>query len=186
LGVMVFAIYKNIEVSLIGIVLLFISITLIGIIMELMTSVSRKALQDDYQIQDLQEGMISAYNLYEREGEVYVDVKGFFQKIRESVNSGDVFRITAPRGKVLISSLAAGLTREDLDLLRKLSKEGKIGETFRIKKRGSLCSFHINRSFDISFHWRSGFNLHEFHKLDYIKVIIFGLCIIHDFETGLK
>jgi archaeal preflagellin peptidase FlaK len=134
LGVMVFALYRNIEVSLIGIVVLFISITLIGIIWELMTNVSRKALQDDYQIQDLQEGMISAYNLYEKDGEVYVDDKGFFQKIKESLSSGDVSGLTTPRGKVLISSLAAGLSSEDLDLLRKISKEGKIGETFRIKK----------------------------------------------------
>jgi archaeal preflagellin peptidase FlaK len=134
LGVVAFAIYKNIEVSLIGMVLLFISITLISIIRELITNVSREALQDDYQIQDLKEGMIPAYNLYEREGEVYVDDKGFLQKIRESFTGGDVSGITAPPGKVIISSLAAGLTQKDLDLLRELSKEDKIGETFRIKK----------------------------------------------------
>ncbi|HEX7467626.1 MAG TPA: A24 family peptidase C-terminal domain-containing protein [Methanobacterium sp.] len=134
LVVVVFALYENIEASLIGIIVLFLSITLMGVIKELIINVSREALQDDYQIQDLKEGMISAYNLYEREGKVYVDDKGFFQRFRESFDSGDISRLTAPRGKVLISSLAAGLTQNDLDLLKKLSKEGKIGETFRTKK----------------------------------------------------
>ena len=36
--------------------------------------------------------------------------------------------------KLLVSTLAAGLKDEDIELLKKLSKEGKMEETFRVKK----------------------------------------------------
>ncbi|MEN6293311.1 MAG: A24 family peptidase C-terminal domain-containing protein, partial [Methanobacterium sp.] len=129
-----FALYTNIKVTVIGIVAIFLSITAIGIIRKLITSVNRKALQDDYEISDLKEGMIPAYNIYERADEVYVDDKGFFDKIKESLKNGDPAGITAPKGKLLISSMAAGLTEDDITLLKKLFEENKIDPKIKIKR----------------------------------------------------
>jgi len=130
----VFALYTHIEVTIIGITVLFISITVIGIIRKLLTSINKKALQDDFEITNLKEGMIPAYNIYERDNDVYVDDRGFFEKIRESLKNGDPAGITAPKGKLLISSMAAGLTDENIDLLKKLSEENKIDSEIKIKR----------------------------------------------------
>ncbi|OEC84884.1 MULTISPECIES: A24 family peptidase C-terminal domain-containing protein [Methanobacterium] len=131
----VFALYTNIQVTVIGIVAIFLSITVIGIIRKLITSVNRKALQDDYEISDLKEGMIPAYNMYERADEVYVDDKGFFDKIKESLKNGDpTAGITAHKGKLLISSMAAGLTEDNIILLKKLFEENKIDPKIKIKR----------------------------------------------------
>lgn len=131
----VFALYTNIQVTVIGVVAIFLSITAIGIIRKLITSVNRKALQDDYEISDLKEGMIPAYNMYERADEVYMDNKGFFDKIKESLKNGDpTAGITAPKGKLLISSMAAGLTEDDITLLKKLFEENKIDPKIKIKR----------------------------------------------------
>ena len=130
----VFALYLHSELTLIGIVAIFLSITAIGIIRKLLTSVNKKALQDDYELANLKEGMIPAYSIYERNDEVYVDDKGFFEKIKESFNKGDPTGITASKGKLLISSMAAGLTDDNIALLKKLFEENKIDSKIKIKK----------------------------------------------------
>jgi preflagellin peptidase FlaK len=104
------------------------------IIRALLTKVNKEALQDDYKIDDLKEGMIPAYPLYQKDDEVYYDDKGIFGKIRLALTSGDISIINAPKGKQLISILAAGLKKEDIELLKKLSHEDKIPETFKVKK----------------------------------------------------
>lgn len=132
--VTVFALYQNLQVTITGIIVVFISILLVGIIQRLLTKVNKEALQDDYEIEELEEGMIPAYALYQKDDKVYFDDKGIFQKLREALTTGDISRITAPKGKLLISILAAGLREEDIKLLKKLSIEGKISDTFRVKK----------------------------------------------------
>ena len=71
--VTVFALIHNLPVTIIGITLMFISLTIFGMLRVLLTTVSREALQDDYHMNELKEGMIPAYNLYEKDGEVYID-----------------------------------------------------------------------------------------------------------------
>ncbi len=128
------ALYQNLLVTLTGIIILFIILILTEIIRALLTKVNKEALQDDYKIDDLKEGMIPAYSLYQMDDEVYYDDKGIFQKIRLALTSGDISIINAPKGKQLISILAAGLKKEDIELLKKLSHEDKIPETFKVKK----------------------------------------------------
>lgn len=128
------ALYQNLLVTITGIVSVFIIIIVVEIIRKLLTSVSKKALQDDYKIEELKEGMIAAENLYQKDDEVYYDDKSFTQKIREALKTGDISRISAPRGKLLVSTLAAGLKDEDIQLLKKLKSEDKIPDTFMVKK----------------------------------------------------
>jgi archaeal preflagellin peptidase FlaK len=129
-----FALFNNFQVTIISIIFLFISIVLIDMMRKLLTTVSREALQDDYSVNDLKEGMIPAYKLYQTDHEIFVDDKSFFQKIKKAIKTADLSLISAPKGKLLVGSLAAGLTKEDIELLKKLSKEGKISDKFRVKK----------------------------------------------------
>jgi preflagellin peptidase FlaK len=121
-------------VTIIGIIVLFISLTVFGVLRVLLTSVSREALQDDYHINELKEGMIPAYNLYENDGEVYVDDKRFTDKVRKSVKTGDLTHINNSHGKILIYNRAAGLNLEDITLLKKLVSEGRMNDNYRVKK----------------------------------------------------
>lgn len=130
----VFALYTDLKLTITSIIVLFISITLIKIIIKMLTSVNKKALQDDVQIGNLKEGMILANSVYENEKGVYVDDKGFFDKIKESIQSGDVNSIREPKGKLLVGSMAAGLTDDDIKLLKKLKDEHKIENKIRTKR----------------------------------------------------
>ncbi|WP_414468739.1 A24 family peptidase C-terminal domain-containing protein [Methanobacterium sp. ACI-7] len=129
----IFALYNNLILALGSITTLFISITVIGIIIRLLTSVNKKALQDDYRIDDLKEGMISVYNIYEKDEKIYVDDRSFFAKIRESIKKNNISSLSEPKGKLLISTMAAGISKKDIELLNKLHDENKIKE-IKIKK----------------------------------------------------
>jgi archaeal preflagellin peptidase FlaK len=132
--VTVFALFSNFQVTISSIIILFISIVLIEMVRKLLTTVSKQALQDDYPVSNLKEGMIPAYKLYLTDNEIFVDDKSFFQKIKKAIKTADLSLVTAPKGKLVVGSLAAGLTKEDIELLQKLAKEGKISNEFRVKK----------------------------------------------------
>ena len=127
-------IITNIEWIVCGLIVVFLSIIFVGIVKSLLTSVNRKALQDDYEIVDLKEGMIPAYSMYKMDDKVYVDDNGLFGKIKESLKNGDPTSFMAPKGKLLISSMAAGLTGEDINLLKELYSENKIDSKIKIKR----------------------------------------------------
>jgi preflagellin peptidase FlaK len=129
-----YSFYTYFQVTLMGIITLLLTLIAIGMVRKLLTSVSREALQDDYPVEGLEEGMILAYKLYQTNDEVEWDEKGFFTKIKETFAKKDLTLISRPPGKLVISSLAAGLTRDDIKLLKKLRKEGKIKEEVRIKR----------------------------------------------------
>ncbi|MBI4814461.1 MAG: prepilin peptidase [Methanobacterium sp.] len=129
------ALFYNFKITIISIVVLFISIIIIEIVRKLLTSVSREALQDDIPLDELQEGMIPAYNLYQRDNdEVLVDDKSFTDKMKDSFKTRDPSILTAPPGKRLVGTLAAGLSNEDIQLLKQLHQDGKISSIFRLKK----------------------------------------------------
>ena len=132
--VTVYALITSFQITVTGMVLIFVSLTVIGVIKKLLTSVSSQALQDDYRIEDLKEGMIAAYSVYESEDRVYTDKKSFFTRFKEAVGSGDISLLNPPRDKLLVSSMAAGLTEEDIKLLKELRDKNKISDEFRIKK----------------------------------------------------
>lgn len=83
-AVTVFALYNKFEVTLIAVALLIVSLSCFGVIKTLLTRVNKEALQDDYRISELKEGMIPAYNIYEQNGAVYVDNKSFFSRFKEA------------------------------------------------------------------------------------------------------
>jgi len=129
-----FALFYSFQVTISSIIILFISIVFIEMVRKLLTTVSKEALQNDYPVSDLKEGMIPAYKLYQTDHEIFVDDESFFQKIKKAIKTTDISLITAPKGKLVVGSLAAGLTKEDIELLKNLAKEAKISNEFRVKK----------------------------------------------------
>lgn len=130
----VYSLFQNFKITLVGIFVIFIFITLIEIIKKLLTSVNQKALQDDYKANELKEGMIMAHALYEKEDKVYFDSDGIISKFKKASKTGDLSSITAPKGKILVGNLAAGLTEKDMTLLKELVEENRIENKIRVKR----------------------------------------------------
>jgi len=132
--VVVASLFYNFDITIYSIIMLYIFITIFGIIRKLLFSVNKQALQDEYLLKELKEGMIPAHNLYLRDDEVYVDDKTLVNKIVEAIQTKDMSLLTTPPGKNLIANLAAGLTPDDIELLKKLHEEGKISDKFKVKR----------------------------------------------------
>lgn len=132
--VTVYALITNLWVTISGIILIFISIVVIEIVKKLLTSVSKEALQDDYKIDELKEGMIPAYNLYENDEKAYVDDKTFFSRIKEALSTGNMSKLSLPGDKLIVTTMAAGLTEENIETLKELKIKGKLEDKFKIKK----------------------------------------------------
>lgn len=132
--VTVYALINNWQITISGIAFLFISINIIEIIKKLLTSVSKQALQEDYKIEDLKEGMIPAYNIYENEDEVYEDRSTFFGRLKEGISSGDVSKLNSPSDKLIINTMAAGLNTKNIEYLKELRDSKKIKDNFTIKR----------------------------------------------------
>lgn len=132
--VTVYALISNWQITITGLVFLFISINVIEIIKKLLTTVSKQALQEEYKIDELKEGMIPAYNIYENDEEVYEDKSTFFGRLKEGISSGDVSKLNASHDKLIINTMAAGLNTENIAYLKELRDKKKINDSFTVKR----------------------------------------------------
>lgn len=132
-AVLVYSLYRNFELTVSGVVILWVSITIIQLIRKLLTSVAREALQDTVKVSELREGMILAHSLYRRGDDYYFDDASFLDKFRTAARTGDVSSLTY-RGEPVVSAMAAGLREEEIETLRGLVSEGKIRDEFRVRR----------------------------------------------------
>jgi len=131
--VLVYSLYRNFELTVSGVVILWVSITIIQLIRKLLTSVAREALQDTLKVSELREGMILAHSLYRRGDDYYFDDASFLDRFRTAARTGDVSSLTY-RGEPVVSAMAAGLREEEIETLRGLVSEGKIRDEFRVRR----------------------------------------------------
>lgn len=131
--IIVYSLYRNFELTVSGVVVLWVSITAIQLIRKLLTSITREALQDTMHVDELREGMILAHTLYRKGDEYYFDDTSFTDRFRTAARTGDVSALTY-RGEPVISAMAAGLREEEIQTLRDLVDEGKIRDEFRIRR----------------------------------------------------
>ncbi|MBE2899577.1 hypothetical protein DNK57_01865 [Methanothermobacter thermautotrophicus] len=132
-AILVYSLYRNFELTVSGVVILWVSITVIQLIRKLLTSITREALQDTVSADELKEGMILASTLYRRGDEYYFDDTSLLDRFRTVARTGDVSALTY-RGEPVVSAMAAGLRGEEIETLRELVAQGKIRDEFRIRR----------------------------------------------------
>ena len=131
--IIVYSLYKNFELTVSGVVILWVSITVIQLIRKLLTSITREALQDTMGVDELKEGMILASTLYRKGDEYYFDDSSLLDRFRTAARTGDVSALTY-RGEPVVSAMAAGLREEEIETLRDLVSRGRIKDEFRIRR----------------------------------------------------
>ncbi|MDD3984848.1 MAG: A24 family peptidase C-terminal domain-containing protein [Methanobacterium sp.] len=133
-SVTVYMLITDVYILFTGIIFIYISIIVVDIIKNLLTSISKEVLQDNYKIEDLKAGMIPAYNIYEQYGKIIIADKTFTNRLTDMLKTGDISHIYPIQGRLIISSMAAGLNTEDIKLLNELYIQNKISDNIRIKK----------------------------------------------------
>jgi preflagellin peptidase FlaK len=130
-----YSLYDNAQLTLTTFVSLYISIVFVRLIILLLTKVNKLALQDDKKVEELEEGMILANDLYElSDSELSFEEDSLFSKFKTAATSGDISILTTPKGKLIIKSTAAGLTDKNIEFFKELVNECKIEDKIRVKR----------------------------------------------------
>ncbi|BDH79370.1 MAG TPA: hypothetical protein GXX31_01800 [Methanothermobacter sp.] len=131
-AITLYSIYQNPKLTITGIVTLWASIIILQVIRKLLGKVAKEALQDEITVKDLKEGMILAHKLYKKNGKYYFDEKKLLGKDQRSRKDRQPQSLSP--GKPVLTSMAAGLSKDDIKLLVELAEKGEIPEKIRTKK----------------------------------------------------
>lgn len=98
--------------------------------------INRKVLQEEITMEDLKEGMIPAETIYEKNGEVErYEGPGIKEAAKQFFRDPTDFQLKPDFDKVLAdSSMAAGVSRYQVGVLRRHVREGGLEDHIRIKK----------------------------------------------------
>lgn len=96
---------------------------------------NREVLQEEISIDELKEGMIPAETIYEKNGEVHRHESPDLREMaKRLIQNPDNFRLKPESDKVLAdSSLAAGVSRYQVGVLRRHVREERLEDHIRIK-----------------------------------------------------
>lgn len=93
-----------------------------------------EALVEEVPVEELREWDILGETIYIEDGNVKRDRRGFFDVLKEVITTGNLNVVTARGGEVIASSTAEGLTKEQIEKLKKLVEDGKLENRFLRKK----------------------------------------------------
>jgi preflagellin peptidase FlaK len=109
--------------------LIYASLAALNFFINLLALLRKEGLRREIRISELEEGMILAEEFY-RDGDTVVrDDKGRFERLIESLKD-----LEFSRRNYLISSSAAGVTKEDIAKLRKLVADGKLEDRVKVTR----------------------------------------------------
>lgn len=128
--------------AIIQFIVLLIFFVVIYAILKLFSLSRSEILKKEVKIQELEEGMIPAYGLYETNGEIAKFEGLGMGKLINYIRNNSLALIQQelkPKGKEIISNRrAAGISLEEIEQLKKLSKEKKIPESITVKLSAPL------------------------------------------------
>lgn len=111
------------------VVLLF--IVVIRLLLNSMDIIRKEALMGEIKITDLKEGMIVAEEIYIQDGEILKDDKSVVKKIKEVAKTGT---LDAFQRKSVVGTGAAGVSKEEIELLNEYVKKGKLKDRVKVKE----------------------------------------------------
>jgi len=123
---LVFSLYSSaLQVFFISAIILFTAMLLFKVFWSSVVFLSRHGLYEEVEAGNLKEGMILAEEIYfEKAGESKKSVV-VGESISRRIRGGD---------EVIAASAARGLEKEEIEKIKKLAGEGKIGKKIKIKK----------------------------------------------------
>jgi preflagellin peptidase FlaK len=98
---------------------------------------TKKLLSTEIKVEKLEEGMIPAKSLLWKGKKVKEEEEISLKQIIKYIKKQDTSAITEllkPKKEIISAKKARGLTKEELRIIKKLAKEGKIPKTMRIKE----------------------------------------------------
>lgn len=152
LAVLGYLIYVNPLPTLFAFLRLLAVLYIFKVFLALVKFLRTEVLMEEVPVEKLQEWDILGETIYEMNGQLIRDRKSFWDKIKDALLKGDTGILKQPDGRVIASSTAEGLTKEQIEELKKLVEEGKLENRF-IRKKAMPFAPAIFLGFLISYFW---------------------------------
>jgi len=104
------------------------------VFLSLVRFIRRNVLIEEVSVEELREWDILGETIFEKDGEIRRDRADPFERLKTAVFRADLSALKPDYGKVIASPTAEGLTREQIEELKRLVEEGKLENRFLRKK----------------------------------------------------
>ncbi|HDZ36633.1 MAG TPA: transposase [Thermococcus sp.] len=112
----------------------------------------KSVLMEEVTVEELREWDILGETIFEKDGEVLRDRTDAFTRIKNAVLNADLDALRPEYGRVIASSTAEGLKREQIEELKRLVEEGKLENSF-LRKKSMPFAPALFLGFLISYFW---------------------------------
>lgn len=104
----------------------------IRLLFSFISVITTGALQEEVKITALEDGAILAEEIYIQNDEVIRDRRSMMERLKDAARSGSVLALLPKKG--VVGRGAAGVTEDDIELLKGYVKDGKLEDRVNIKK----------------------------------------------------
>ncbi|MDK2915098.1 MAG: archaeal preflagellin peptidase FlaK [Thermococcaceae archaeon] len=134
IAVLAYLIYMN----PLGTLLLFLRLIAVlytfKVFFSLVKFMRKEALMEEVPVEDLREWDIMGETIYEYNMWPMRDRSSLWDRIKEAITSGDLSKLKGPKGRIIASPSAEGLTKEQIEELRRYVEMGMLENKFLRKK----------------------------------------------------
>ena len=104
------------------------------VFLALVKFIRREVLVEEVPVEELREWDILGETIFEKDGEIGRDRTDPFERFKAALLSGDLSTLKPDYGRIIASPTAEGLTKKQIEELKRLVEEGKLKNHFLRKK----------------------------------------------------
>ncbi|MCD6372927.1 MAG: transposase [Thermococcus sp.] len=147
-----FMIYLNPEGTLLSLLRLVAILYLFRLFYAVVSYIRKRVLMEEVPVEALREWDILGETIYEYNMWPMRDRRSFWDRIKEAVGNKDVSALRNPQGRIIASPTAEGLTKEQIEELRRYVEMGMLENRF-LRKKSMPFAPALFIGFLISYFW---------------------------------
>ncbi|WP_367883318.1 A24 family peptidase C-terminal domain-containing protein [Thermococcus peptonophilus] len=147
-----YLLYLQSDTALFALLKVLATIYAVKIILSTVKILREKVLVEEVPVEELREWDILGETIHEINGEIKRERESTLERFKKALLTGDFSKIRPTLGSVIASSTAEGLTKEQIEELKKLVEQGRLENRF-LRKKAMPFAPAIFLGFLISYFW---------------------------------
>ena len=152
IGVLAYLLYQEPATAVGAFLKLLAVLYIFKVFLSLVKFMRTEVLMEEVPIERLREWDILGETIFEKDGEILRDRTDSFTRIKNAILSADLGVLHPDYGRVIASSTAEGLSREQIEELKRLVEEGRLENRF-LRKKSMPFAPALFLGFLISYFW---------------------------------
>jgi len=152
IGVLAYLLYQEPATAVGAFLKLLAVLYIFKVFLSLVKFMRTEVLMEEVPVEKLREWDILGETIFEKDGEILRDRTDSFTRIKNAILSADLGVLHPDYGRVIASSTAEGLSREQIEELKRLVEEGRLENRF-LRKKSMPFAPALFLGFLISYFW---------------------------------